>query len=231
MLDQLTKEPGLVDRVYDLLVSAIASGRLAPGERLTQERVAETLGVSRQPVSHALQLLKHKGLVIEHGRRGLAVAPLDGTRLRHLYQVREAIDALAARLAAERVRQGQAPQSEIAAVEAALKAGSALGEAAETADLVRADVAFHKALYDLSGNPEIAQTVAEQWPLFMRSMGVVLNARDRKRTIWPEHEAIFAAVRAGDAAAGEQLAAGHARRAGEISTRILQQQEAATRPA
>ena len=53
---------------------AIAEGVLAPGERLTQEQVAARLNVSRQPVSHALQLLKRQGLAVERGRRGLSVA-------------------------------------------------------------------------------------------------------------------------------------------------------------
>ena len=68
MLDPLSAEPALVDLVHDSLVEAISIGRLPPGERLTQERVAQLLDVSRQPVSHALQVLKHQGLVVRHGR-------------------------------------------------------------------------------------------------------------------------------------------------------------------
>ena len=120
VLDPVRSEPALIDQVHDQLVAAISSGQLEPGQRLTQERVAEMLGVSRQPVSHALQLLKHSGLVIEHGKRGLAVAPLDGERIRHLYQVREALDGLAARLAALRVQTGSAPEGDVKAFESAL---------------------------------------------------------------------------------------------------------------
>ena len=73
MLDQLQAAPALIDRVHDQLAAAIASGELAPGQRLTQESVAALLGVSRQPVSHALQILKRRGLLIEHGKRGPSV--------------------------------------------------------------------------------------------------------------------------------------------------------------
>jgi len=55
------------------------------------------LGVSRQPVSHALQILKRRGLLIEHGRRGLMVAPVDAGRIRDLYQVREALELASGR--------------------------------------------------------------------------------------------------------------------------------------
>ena len=219
VLDQLKAQPALIDQVHDQLVAAISSGRLGPGERLTQERVADMLGVSRQPVSHALQLLKHRGLLIEHGKRGLAVAPLDGDRIRHLYQVREALDGLAARLAAGRVRDGEIDEAEVETLTQALEDGRKLSAEGPAFELITADVAFHRALYDLSGNPEIAETVAEQWPQFMRSMAVVLTADGERSRIWLEHERIAEAVIAGDVNAAEERARKHTRRAGEDTAR------------
>lgn len=228
MLDPVKSEPALIDRVHDQLVEAISVGRLPPGERLTQERVASLLDVSRQPVSHALQLLKHRGLVIEHGRRGLAVAPLDGARIWRLYQVRKALDGLAARLASERVAAGLADAAEIAELQRVLEQGAALEAESAIIDLVRADVAFHRALYDLSGNPEIARTVSEQWPQFMRSMAAVLDARERKARIWREHGGIVNAVLTGDGDAAERLAGEHALQAGEETRqRLIQTEEGA----
>lgn len=215
MLDPLSSGPALIDLTYDRLVEAISVGQLAPGERLTQGRVAELLDVSRQPVSHALQLLKHQGLAVQHGRKGLAVAPLDAMQIWHLYQVREALDGLAARLAAERVRAGEAAPEEIDALKTTLATGAALDDDARTIDLVRADVALHQALHDLSGNVEIARTVTEQWPQFMRSMAVVLDGPARKAQVWTEHDAIVRPVLSGDPEAAERLAKEHAHRAGE----------------
>ncbi|MGI9411717.1 MAG: FCD domain-containing protein, partial [Hyphomicrobiaceae bacterium] len=82
-------------------------------------------------------------------------------------------------------------------------------------ELVSADVAFHRALYDLSGNPEIAETVAEQWPQFMRSMAVVLTAEGETSRIWQEHALIVEAVIEGADVAAEERARQHTRRAGE----------------
>ncbi len=219
MLDELESHPALIDQVHDQLVAAISSGRLAPGQRLTQERVAEMLGVSRQPVSHALQVLKHRGLVIEHGKRGLAVAPIDGERIRQLYQIREALDGLAARLAAQRIAQGLAQTGEVDRFRQALADGQGMAAAAVILELVQADVAFHRALYQLSGNPEIALTVAEQWPQFMRSMAVVLEGGQRRDTIWREHAQIAAAVLDGCSQTAERLARAHTYRAGEATAR------------
>ena len=226
-MQPLETGPALIDQVHDQLVAAIASGDLAPGERLTQENVAALLGVSRQPVSHALQILKRRGLLIEHGKRGLAVAPLDRHRIMSLYQIREVLDGLAARLAAERCCDGLAAPDDIAALDEALDDGEALAATTHVKQLVLADVAFHSALHRLSGNPEIARTVAEQWPQFMRSMGFVLSAANRAVTIWAEHAAIAAAVRAGDPDRAEALSRAHARGAAQQSAIELPQTEAA----
>lgn len=225
MLGPVRTELALIDQVHDQLVEAISVGRLPPGERLTQARVASLLDVSRQPVSHALQLLKHRGLVIEHGKRGLAVAPLDGMRIWHLYQIREALDGLAARLAAERLSAGLAGRREVANVQKALQAGILLDSAAETIELVRADVNFHRTLHELSGNPEIASSVAEQWPQFMRSMAAVLDSSERKTAVWTEHEQIVAAILSGDAEEAQRLAGAHANRAGRETRERLADRE------
>lgn len=213
MLDQLQTGPALIDQVHDQLVSAIATGSLAPGQRLTQESVANLLGVSRQPVSHALQILKRRGLLIEHGRRGLAVAPLEANRLEGLYQIRAVLDGLAARLAAERCASNRATEADRQTLTAALTTGESRLEEADIASLVAADVAFHDAIHVLSGNPEIARTVAEQWPQFMRSMGFVLTGTNRAPIIWQQHRAIAEAILAGNAGAAEDLSRTHAQAA------------------
>src|SRR5262245_50506557 len=155
---QLDIQPALIDQVHDKLLGAIADGTLPSGQRLTQESVAAMLGVSRQPVSHALQVLKRRGFLIEHGKRGLQVAPIDARRIRDLYLVREALDGLAARLAGLRIRGGAATAVEVSAPKAALAAGGKMGPRSGIARLIDADVAFHSAIHTLSGNQAIVET-------------------------------------------------------------------------
>ena len=170
-MQPLGSQPALIDRAYERLVEAIADGTLAPGQRIRQEELGRALGVSRQPISHALQLLKQQKLVEENGRRGLIVSEIDPDRVRDLYQVRSALDTLAARLAAERVaRQVIAAQQQQMA-ESALAAGLTLPLDAPVLAFIQADVAFHTVLYCLSGNRAIEDTVAAQWPHLKRSMG------------------------------------------------------------
>ncbi len=228
---QLDIQPALIDQVHDRLLGAIADGTLASGQRLTQESVAAMLGVSRQPVSHALQVLKRRGFLIEHGKRGLQVAPLDGRRIRELYLVREALDGLAARLAAQRVKSGEATAEERSAAEAALAVGRKFGARTPLAQLIDADVAFHSAIHVLSGNRAIVETVADQWPHFRRSMGLVLSVSGAQARYWDEHAAILEAILAGDARTAEERARRHTAAAGEATAQQLETAEITHEPA
>ncbi len=219
---QLDIQPVLIEQVENRLIDAIVDGTLGSGARLTQESVADMLGVSRQPVSHALQALKRRGLLIEHGKRGLAIAPLDARRLRDLYQVRALLDALAARLAANQVREKTAEAMHMSKAQAALERGLSLRAEATVAERIACDVAFHASLYALSGNDAIGETVGAQWPHFMRSMVIVLDNPDMRTRVWQEHEAIFTAILAGSAERAAELARHHTEHAGDETARRLE---------
>src|SRR5580698_5265214 len=139
--------PNLIDQVYERILAGITDLTLPPGHRIRQNELAEKLGVSRQPVSHALHLLHRQGLVAESGRKGFEVTRLDPQRIRQLYEVRGAIDALAARLAAQRAKADVAGRMRL---EAALHAGRAIDEQTPLAALIALDVDFHRAIYQLA---------------------------------------------------------------------------------
>ncbi|MBI3709542.1 MAG: GntR family transcriptional regulator [Proteobacteria bacterium] len=215
-MQKLEVHPQLVDRVYAAIQDAICAGRLAPGERITQDGLATTLSVSRQPVLQALLLLKKQGFVRDSGRRGLAVAPLDPVFVEQLYQVRAALDATAAHSAA-------AHRSGDAAVrgEQLIAAGRAAAAARDVDWLIRADIDFHRFIYDLSGNPLIAETASLHWQHIRRMMGAVLRSDRPVEHIWDEHAAILAAVIIGDATQAESRARAHAEAAARMLTAEL----------
>ena len=153
----LDPAPNLTEQVYARILEAITDRSLLPGQRITQNELAERLGVSRQPVSHALHLLHRQGLLAESGRRGFEVTQLDPLRIRQLYEVRGAIDGLAARLAAGRVKTDPAARAQL---EAALRAGRSIDRATPLARLIALDVDFHGAIYRLAGNPAIEEMIA-----------------------------------------------------------------------
>jgi DNA-binding GntR family transcriptional regulator len=207
----LDPAPNLTDQVYARILAAITDRTLLPGQRIRQNELAEKLGVSRQPVSHALHLLHKQGLVAESGRRGFEVTQLDPERIRQLYEVRGAIDALAARLAAGRATTDAAGR---ATLEAALHAGRGIDRKTPLAQLIALDVGFHSAIYRLAGNPALEEMIAPQWPHMRRSMATVLVELDYRESAWSEHEAIAAAILAGKVNDAEAAAQAHALTAG-----------------
>lgn len=213
-MNALQSSPILIDQVYQRLLEAIVDCTLRPGERIRQGDIADQLGVSRQPVSHALHLLKRQGLVQDSGRKGFEVTPIDPVRIRQLYEVRGALDGQAAHLAAQRA--GIDPSGR-RALEDALAAGQASDDAASVATLVGLDTDFHRTLYRLAGNPVFEEMVQPHWPHLRRSMATVLDMAAYRSQAWTEHAAIVAHVLAGKAGAAEEAARNHAVIAGRTT--------------
>ncbi len=205
-LVKLQAAPDLVDQVYQALLDAISDGSLAPGARITQEDLAERLAVSRQPVLQALRLLKKDGLVSDAPGRGLLVTPLDAGWIAHTYQVRGALDALAARLAASR-RAALDPRL--------IEQGRRAARGRNIKAMIEADIAFHSAIYAASGNPLIEATAQLHWVHLKRVMGAVLQASAQREPIWDEHAAIAAAIGAGDPKLATRLIEQHGEHASE----------------
>jgi DNA-binding GntR family transcriptional regulator len=200
-LAKIPSRTDYVDEVYRALLDAISDGTLAPGTRITQEDLAERLNVSRSPVLQALRMLKKDGLVEDAPGRGLLVTRLEPLRIDQLYRVRGSLDALAAQLAAER-------RAEIPA--ALISAGREATAGGDVHAMIEADSAFHRAIYAASGNPYIVDMALLHWIHLRRVMGAVLLHGKGRAGIWDEHEAICAAIRAGDGALAAKLSEGHA---------------------
>ena len=230
-MEQLHDRPILVEEAYRAILAAISDGRLTSGQRLQQEGLAEMLGVSRQPVSHALALLRQEGFVVEgagtRGRKGVMVAPISPAYVKSLYEVRAALDGTAARLAAAAVRAGTASAPLQIALSVALDRGELALRQVDRTGLIEADMDFHRALNRLSDNPVICETAERQWGHVRRAMGAVLADARQVRVAWEEHRAIAEAVLAGDAATAERVTRAHAERAGRETHRRLQALEPA----
>ena len=221
--------PGLADQVYQAILDDICDGELPPGAHLVQEQLAERFGVSRQPIQQAMARLKADGLVEEVGKRGLAVAALDLTLMRHHYEIRAALDGLAARRAAERVSADKAAHADLKARgEAILASGFKAVEDKATREQIRCDESFHDLIYDASGNPLLKRTVEQHWRFLLRVMSDVLRHAEPPRAIWDQHRAILDAILAGDARRAEALASQHIERATETLSDAMADRTPAT---
>ena len=198
--------PDLAEQAYRAILDAICEGRFKAGQRITQEALAESLSVSRQPVLQALLLLKRDGLVIDAGGRGVMVAPLTVDHIANLYQVRSVLDGLAAREAARR-RARLSPKL--------VTGGREASRGKDLRSMIEADLAFHRAIYEAAGNPVLAQSAERHWSHIRRIMGATLSQVGARAAIWDEHERMLEAILEGDDRAAQQLALHHCENAGQ----------------
>ncbi len=211
---KIESTPDLVEQVYASLLDAISDGTLPPGARIMQEDIAEQLAVSRQPVLQALRLLRKDGFVLDAPGRGVLVAPLDVTTLVQIYQVRSALDALAARLAA---------RAKLVLDAQLMTQGRLAARGSDIKAMMTADAAFHNAIYAGSGNPLIAQTAQTHWHHIRRAMGAVLQLSTMRESIWDEHESIAQAIAQGDETQAESLIRQHGEDAGRNLADLMTQ--------
>lgn len=209
-LQSLKPQKTLVEQAYERILDAICEGTLAPGERVTQDELAARLQVSRQPVMTALGLLRQQGFLVEHGRRGLQVAPADRARFDAIYQFRSAIEPLAAALAA-----AHATPAQLAEGRRLVAHGRRVAAAGDAAAALQADVDFHRWIYATSGNPLIVESMQTHWNHLRRSMGEVLRRPRYVQKVWKEHAAILDAIAARDGDAAARAIAEHVRVAHE----------------
>ena len=215
-LKSLNPQKSLVERVYEQILGAICERALAPGDRIIQDELALSLRVSRQPVMTALAQLKQQGFLIERGRRGLQVAPVDLSRFDAIYELRSALEPLAASLAARR-----ATDEQIAAAETLIEHGKQVAAANDPTAMLLADVAFHEWVYRASGNPLIVESMESNWQHLRRAMGEVLRHPSLAHVVWDEHAAILNAIASRDEARAAQAIKDHVTHAYARVTELL----------
>ena len=148
----LTAPRTVAGQVAEHLKAEILAGERAPGTRLPQVEIARTLGVSTTPVREALAALQREGLVRLHPQRGAVVFLPSVDDLREHYEIRAALESLAAAKAAERfLHEWAAP------LEALL---GMMSEAPPAADYIALNQRFHTALYEHAGRPQLVTMIA-----------------------------------------------------------------------
>jgi len=148
----LTAPRTIAGQVAERLKAEILAGDRAAGSRLRQVEIAQRYGVSTTPVREALAALQREGLVRAHPQRGAVVFLPTVEDLRHHYEIRAALESLAAAKAAERFEAAWAPPLE--RVLAAMREGPA------AARYLELNQRFHTTLYEHSGRPQLVGMIA-----------------------------------------------------------------------
>jgi DNA-binding GntR family transcriptional regulator len=196
----------LWQRVHEHLRQEILDNRLPPGSELNEVALSQALGVSRGPVREAIGRLASEGLVNVRPRRGAVVTALSAHEFLAAYQVREALETLAIKLAVPRLG-----PDELARLQTLVDEMVVLADAEDVDGFFRANAAFHATFVEASGNAMLQETMSrllgQMGRYQMRS--VALRGSLRRSTV--EHKAILRAVRAGDADKAVRLLGEHIR--------------------
>lgn len=203
-MESLEPPKSLVDQAYEVILDALCDGTFKPGERLTQEDIAARLNVSRQPVTHALAVLKAQGFLAQSGRRGLTVTAIEPEFFEAIYQFRSAVEPLAVKLATPRLT-----KQTILRGRSLVEHGRNLVMAGDSPASLQADMDFHSFIYDLSGNPLIAETMRLHWRHLRRAMGEVLRHPGMSISVWREHSRILEGMIRGDGDGAAELMRRH----------------------
>lgn len=189
----------VVEHVIRSIREAIQTGRLAQGERLVVADVARMFGVSVGPVREAIRRLTGEGLVVFTPHRGASVRAYTERDVRDVFQLREAIEGYAAKLAAENIHRGDY-------AERLRQCQKRLHETihASVEDLTEAREHFHTLLYEFGANAAIKETAQRLHLPMNRLLFNELTGRKRAEASLKEHDEVIEAILAGDALRAER---------------------------
>jgi DNA-binding GntR family transcriptional regulator len=188
-------------RVARGLRERVSNGALAPGTSLSQAAIAAEYGVSRIPVRDALQALSTDGLVELHAGTAV-VTPLSIEDLQELYELREALEPAATRLAVPRV--GRAGVARMTTLLALMD-----DPATSPGHWVETNAAFHAEVYTLAGRPRTIALVEQLRRLTDRYVYFHLDVVGDAAHLQEEHRQILRAVEAQDADEAAELTRFH----------------------
>lgn len=215
----------LVDEVVQVLRERIYSGALRPGDVLRQEQIASDFGISRTPLREAFRVLERDGLIHSEPRRGVRVAPTDVGRMKDAYELREVVDGVAARLAAERC-----DAQTLDRLTAIIAEQHGALDPWDPITYTRTNVEFHVAIMEAARNEFLAPQTALVRMTAQVFTPALAMSRERAVRAVAEHDEILAAIRARDGAAAERLARAHIRKT-RLSFDALPDGADASRPA
>ena len=194
----------LRELVLEAIREAIIGGTLKPRERLMEIQLAEELGVSRTPIREALRELELEGFIVMVPRKGAFVADMTFKDIADIFEIRVALEGLAAGLAAERITDEEMEDMERHLVE---KADAIARQ--DMARLIEVDTGFHEGIYKASRNQRLWTIINNLREQIQRFRTTSLAYPGRMKQSLEEHRSIVEAIHARDVALARQLTQEH----------------------
>ena len=195
----------------EMIKQAIVDGRLEPGQRLTEERLARELGISRTPVREALKVLQSEGLVDAAPNRSATVRAYEPGDLDDMYRLRALLEGHAARRAADRLTAEQ-----LLALRSSCERFGAMSVEDDLREVVRENFVFHNTILEAAGSARLAEMVRQvvELPLVYRSY--VWYSPEQTRISQHYHRQITRALERRDAERAELVMTEHVLEARDV---------------
>lgn len=194
----------LRDVVFEYLRRAILEGRLEPGKRLMEIKLAKQLGVSRTPIREAIRKLELEGLVIMEPRKGAYVADISMKDIVDVLELRSGLESLAAYLAADRMSDSDLKKLK--------NISRALEECIAKSDvngILEKDVEFHECIFNSTKNDRLILMMNTLWEQVFRFRVIYASDYEASKNIQSEHREIMDAIASRDREMAAKLAKKH----------------------
>ena len=195
----------------EMIRQAIVDGRLAPGQRLTEERLARELGISRTPVREALKVLQSEGLVDAAPNRSATVRAYEPGDLEDIYQLRALLEGYAARRAA-----GRLSDEKLLALRASCDRFAAMSPADDLREVVRENFVFHNTILEAAGSTRLSGMVRQVVELPLVYKSYVWYSPEQARISQHYHRQITRALERRDAERAELVMKEHVLEARDV---------------
>ncbi len=205
--------------VVENIRQAIISGQFPAGMRLMELQLAEEMGVSRTPVREAIRKMELEGLVVMIPRRGAYVANISIKDINEVYEVRTALDVLAAGLAAEKIT-----DEEVAEMRRLIEVDRPLVAEKNYPKIIENDTAFHDIIYRASGNRRCMTIINNLREQITAIRGSSMPYPGRLEVMLEEHTAIVDAIAKHNAKKAQEAVRVHMENAERTLLRVIEEQ-------
>src|SRR5215467_3488901 len=216
IIDRFANVGNAAETAYAVLREAIVANVLKPGARLRADELAKRLGISKTPVREAFRKLQAENLITVGSGNALTVKSITEDQLIEIYYTREALEGMAARLAAE--NSGQIEQARLRAILDEMRSPSTLGNLRRLRELTGE---FQLALFRASRNSTIYELLKRLQEQIRQYSGTTLSHEGRAKEVLAYSKALVSAIEKRDGDAAERIARANRRRTLELRIRML----------
>jgi DNA-binding GntR family transcriptional regulator len=183
---------------------AIKSGKLKPGDRVVEARLAKEMGISRFPIREAISYLEKEGVLVTIPFRGTYVSQFDENDLEELYTLRSALEELAIRILMEKITSEKIKKLEsiLAAMEQATRKG-------KVGRLIFGDMQFHQAICELSGHRRLLDIWLTSKDQLRSFIALEEHSYEGPAQLLKTHYPLMEAIKQGDSALAEKCIRDH----------------------